>query len=272
MWVGKRGAMSRVCVMLPTFDEAGTIEEVLRRLRAALPEATLLVIDDGSPDGTADIAERCGQGLGRTTVLRRAGKLGLGSAYRFGLAWAADHDHQIAVAMDSDLSHEPEVARDLVSELFDERVHLAVGSRYIPGGGTVDWSWHRRALSRGGNAYVRLMLGLPTRDATSGFRAYRLSSLRRLGIDTLISEGYTFQIEVVHRISRAYGDDAVVEVPILFRERLVGRSKMSPKIATEAVRNVTRWAIDERRDRSSAKGPLPTGESQTRSSSARDDH
>jgi dolichol-phosphate mannosyltransferase len=99
-----RGAMSRVCVTLPTYNEAGSIEEVLRRLRAALPAATLLVIDDGSPDGTADISERCGQGLGRTTILRRAGKLGLGSAYRFGLAWADDHDHQIAVAMDSDLS------------------------------------------------------------------------------------------------------------------------------------------------------------------------
>lgn len=264
--------MSRVCIMLPTYDEAGSIEEVLQRLRASLPEATLLVIDDGSPDGTAEIAERCGRELGRTTVLRRAGKLGLGSAYRFGLAWADDHGHQIAVAMDSDLSHEPEVARDLVAALSDERVQLAVGSRYVPGGGTVDWSWHRKALSRGGNAYVRLMLGVPTRDATSGFRAYRLSSLRRLGVDTLISEGYTFQIEVVHRISRAYGDAAVVEVPIVFRERLVGRSKMSTKIAIEAVRNVTRWAIAERRNRSSsATGPFPTNDERPLSSSG-DDH
>ena len=250
--------MKDVCVVLPTYNEAATIEEVLTRVRGSRPEATLLVVDDGSPDGTADIVERCGEQLGNVEVLRRAGKLGLGSAYRTGLAWADEHGHRVAVAMDSDLSHEPETAPALAAALDDERVHLAVGSRYIPGGGTVNWPRRRYALSRGGNAYVRLMLGLPTKDATSGFRAYRLSALRRIGIDTLVSEGYTFQVEMVHRLIRAFGKESVVEVPIIFRERSAGQSKMSWHIAAEAVRRVTRWGIADRFGRSSTPS-LATG-------------
>lgn len=238
--------MGGTCVVLPTYNEAGSIEEVLRRLRTALPSATLLIVDDGSPDGTADIAETCGRELGSTSVLRRPGKLGLGSAYRDGLRWADAHGHEVAIAMDSDLSHEPEATPHLAAALKDERVMLAVGSRYIPGGGTADWSRSRHALSRAGNAYVRLVLGLPTRDATSGFRAYRLSALRSIGIDTLVSEGYTFQVEAVHSTVQAYGESSVVEVPITFRERAAGQSKMSLRIASEALRRVTSWAIQDR--------------------------
>lgn len=243
--------MGDICVVLPTYNEAATIEEVLRRLRCALPEATLLVVDDGSPDGTADLVEQSGKRLGNVEVLRRPGKLGLGSAYRSGLTWADEHGHRVAVAMDSDLSHEPEAAPSLVSALSDKRIHLAIGSRYIPGGSTVNWPRRRHALSRGGNSYVRLMLGLPTKDATSGFRAYRLEALRRIGIDTLISEGYTFQVEMVHRLIRAFGRESVLEIPITFRERSAGQSKMSWRIATEAVRRVTRWWIADRLGRSS---------------------
>lgn len=247
-----RKTVGDVCVVLPTYNEAATIENVLTRVRTALPEATLLIVDDGSPDGTAEIAQGCGEQLGHTSVLRRPGKLGLGSAYRAGLSWADAHGHRVAVAMDSDLSHEPEVVPDLVAALDDERVQLAVGSRYVPGGSTANWSRRRHALSRGGNAYVRLMLRLPTRDATSGFRAYRLAGLRQIGIDTLVSEGYTFQVEMVHRLIRAFGRSAVVEVPITFRERSAGQSKMSWQIAAEAVRRVTRWGVAERFGRSSA--------------------
>lgn len=250
--------MQRVCVMLPTYNEAATIGQVLTRLRAVLPSATLLVVDDGSPDGTADVVEAHSDDVGEVFVLRRGGKLGLGSAYREGLRWADARGHDIAVAMDSDLSHDPELAPRLVAALQDEQVQLAVGSRYVPDGGIENWSRHRELLSRGGNAYVQRMLGMATRDATSGFRAYRLSGVRTLGIDSFVSEGYTFQIEMVYRVTRAYGPKAVVEVPITFRERAEGESKMSWRIAVEAVRRVTRWGVRDRLGRrGAAVDPTP---------------
>jgi dolichol-phosphate mannosyltransferase len=236
--------VANVCVVLPTYNEASTIEEVLTRLAAVLPEATLLVVDDGSPDGTADLAEATG--LPGVTVLRRPGKAGLGAAYRAGLSWAATQGHDVAVAMDSDLSHEPEVAPELVAAVAGEGVELAIGSRYVKGGGTENWPLQRRLLSRGGNVYARLMLGLRTRDATAGFRAYRLAALTELGIGTLASEGYAFQLEAVHRIARRFGRDAIVEVPITFRERVAGRSKMSSRIAVEAMWRVTWWGLAAR--------------------------
>lgn len=270
---GSPSALADVCVVLPTYNEALTILEVLGRLRAVMPGATFLVVDDGSPDGTAALVE--GSDIaGPITVLRRPRKMGLGSAYRAGLAWAAEQGHAIAVAMDSDLSHEPETAPLLVATLERDHVQLVIGSRYVAGGGTVDWPWHRRALSRNANRYARLALRTPVRDATAGFRAYRISALEQVGIQTLESEGYAFQLETVHQIVQAFGPSAVGEVPITFHERVAGQSKMSWRVASEAMVLVTRWGWHARRQphprapalprtrsglptSSSARGPQP---------------
>jgi dolichol-phosphate mannosyltransferase len=238
--------VTTVCVILPTYNEAGSIGEVLIRLRTAVPAATLVVVDDGSPDGTADIAEGLNATLGNISVMRRSQKLGLGAAYRAGLGWAIDAGYDIAVAMDSDLSHDPAVVPTLVSTLDDEVVQLAIGSRYVPGGGTVNWPWSRRLLSRGGNLYAALVLGLGTKDATAGFRAYRVRGLQAIGITRLRSDGYAFQLEAVHQLNQRYGRAAIRECPITFRDRVAGESKMSWHIAAEAMGRVARWGITMR--------------------------
>ena len=167
----------RVLVVLPTYNEAENIDHVLRRIRAALPDAGVLVVDDGSPDGTADLAEKLGVELGHIDVLRRTAKSGLGSAYRAGFAWGLERGWEAFVEMDADLSHEPEALPSLIAPL-SEGVDLVVGSRYVPGGSIPNWRWHRRLLSQGGNVYAALLLRLHVTDSTSGFRAYRADALR----------------------------------------------------------------------------------------------
>ena len=166
-------------VILPTYNESENIESVIRRIRVALPEAAVLVVDDSSPDGTALIAERLGKELGQVEVMRRPAKAGLGSAYRAGFAWGLERGFEAFVEMDCDLSHEPEALRSLVAPL-GEGVDLVVGSRYMPGGAIPNWRLHRRLLSQGGNIYASLMLGLHVTDSTSGFRAYSADILRRV--------------------------------------------------------------------------------------------
>jgi dolichol-phosphate mannosyltransferase len=229
-----------VLVVLPTYNESANIGTVLRRVHAALPAASVLVVDDGSPDGTADIAERIGKELGNVEVMRRHEKSGLGSAYRAGFRWGLEHGFDACVEMDSDLSHEPEALPDLVAPL-SEGYELVIGSRYIPGGRIPNWAWHRRLLSRGGNVYASLLLGLGVADATAGFRAYAATVLQRIDLDAIRADGYGFQIEMTYATIGSGG--AVTEVPIRFVDRVEGESKMSTFIVVEALVLVTWWGL-----------------------------
>ena len=227
-----------VLVVLPTYNESENIEGVLRRIRASLPAATVLVVDDGSPDGTADIAETLGKEIGGVELLRRHQKSGLGSAYRAGFRWGLDHGFDACVKMDADLSHEPEALPDMVRALSDG-CEVVVGSRYVPGGVIPNWAWHRRLLSRGGNLYASALLGLGVADSTSGFRVYASSVLERIDLDHIRADGYGFQIEMTYEAKRSGA--TVVEVPIRFVDRVEGESKMSTFIVVEALALVTWW-------------------------------
>ncbi len=232
-------------VVLPTFDEAQNIDEVLRRVRAALADATILVVDDGSPDGTADIAEALAGELGPIEVLRRPKKAGLGSAYRQGFRIGIDRGFEALVEMDSDLSHDPAALPSLLAPLDEEAdIGLVVGSRYIPGGSIPRWSWHRRKLSEWGNRYAALVLGLEVRDSTSGFRAYRADAVAKIDLDHIRADGYGFQIEMAYVI--ALSGWRVVERPIAFVDRVRGTSKMSSHIVVDALWLVTWWALRDR--------------------------
>ena len=238
--------------MVPTYDEAGNIVNVLRRVRAAVPAATVLVVDDNSPDGTADLAEVAAGELGQVEVLRRGGKGGLGRAYRAGFAWGVERDYEVLVEMDADLSHDPAAVPSLLATV-EAGADLAVGSRYIAGGTIPEWVWHRRLLSRWGNRYAATVLRLPVADATSGFRAYRASILAKLDMAGVRADGYGFQIEMTHLVQVAGG--TIVEVPISFADRTEGESKMSSRIVAEALALVTWWGVRDRLTRSRrAKG------------------
>ena len=245
-----------VLVVLPTYNESENIDRVLRRIRNALPDATVLVVDDGSPDGTGDMAETLGKELGQIELLRRTEKSGLGSAYRAGFRWGLDHGYDACVEMDADLSHEPEALPGLVEALADP-CELAVGSRYVTGGVIPNWAWHRRLLSRGGNVYAETLLGLGVRDATSGFRAYSASVLRRIALDQIRADGYGFQIEMTYQAKRAGA--AIVEVPISFVDRVDGESKMSTFIVVEAFGLVTWWGLQRLVHRWRRKAPATDG-------------
>ncbi|HET9732873.1 MAG TPA: polyprenol monophosphomannose synthase [Acidimicrobiales bacterium] len=227
----------RALVVLPTYNEAQNIAEVLERLRAAAPEADVLVVDDNSPDGTAELAEKEGVALGGVSVLRRPGKSGLGSAYRDGFRWGLARGYDALVEMDSDLSHDPAAVPDLLAGL--DGAELVIGSRYIPGGSIPQWAWHRRLLSQAGNLYAAGVLGLHVKDLTSGFRAYSAAALGRIDLDRVRADGYGFQIEMAHRVAAAGG--RVAEVPIRFVDRVAGESKMSGKVIAEALVLVTGW-------------------------------
>lgn len=231
-------------VVLPTFNEAENIVEVLDRVREAVPEADVLVVDDGSPDGTADLAESWGQRHGGgVAVLRRAGKQGLGSAYRAGFAQGLGQGYDALIEMDSDLSHDPAALPSLISAV-DSGADLAIGSRYVPGGSIPKWPKHREYLSRGGNRYASLLLGLPVRDSTAGFRCYSAAMLSRIPLDRITADGYGFQIEMAYAVARRGG--RIVEVPISFTDRVRGTSKMSGRIVVEALGLVTWWAVRDR--------------------------
>ncbi|MBW3573334.1 MAG: polyprenol monophosphomannose synthase [Actinobacteria bacterium] len=235
--------MRRTLVVLPTYLEADNLEEVLRRLRAAVPAADVLVIDDSSPDGTAQVAKAVGEELGRVEVWVRPGKAGLGSAYRDGFRQGLTRGYEVLVEMDSDLSHDPAALPALIAAI-DQGAALVIGSRYVPGGRIPNWSLYRRLLSRFGNRYAARLLRLDVADATSGFRAYDGATLGRLDLSAVRADGYGFQIEMAHRISRLGG--GVVELPIDFVERHRGTSKMSLPIVIEAFVLVTRRGLGQR--------------------------
>jgi dolichol-phosphate mannosyltransferase len=233
----------RTLIVLPTYQEAANIAPVLRRLRASVPAARVLVVDDGSPDGTADLADAMGEELGSIEVVRRKKKAGLGGAYRAGFAWGLEHEFDVMVEMDADLSHDPTAVPHLLRAVEDG-ADLAIGSRYVPGGTIPSWPWHRRALSRFGNRYAAAVLGLRIADATSGFRAYKAGTLRDLDMGSVVADGYGFQIEMAYLV--AVGGGKIVEVPIAFTDRVRGTSKMSGKIVVEALGLVTWWGARDR--------------------------
>lgn len=232
-------AALRVLVVLPTYNEADNIERMLCSVRAALPNAGVLVVDDGSPDQTAALAERVAEEIGGVHVLRRSAKTGLGSAYRAGFKWGLERGYEALVEMDCDFSHDPNALGVLVAPLQDG-IDLSLGSRYVPGGEIPDWSVGRRFISRGGNIYADVLLGLKVKDSTSGFRAYRAEILRKIDLEAVRAEGYGFQIEMVRQVLEHGG--RVSEVPIRFVDRVEGVSKMSTSIVVEAFVLVSWWA------------------------------
>ena len=233
----------RALVVLPTYQEAENIAEVLRRLRAAAPGADVLVVDDSSPDGTAAMAKAAGHELGGVDVLVRPVKSGLGSAYRAGFAEGLARGYDVLVEMDSDLSHDPARLPALLRAV-EAGADLALGSRYVPGGSIPNWPFHRRWLSRSGNRYADLLLRLSVRDATSGFRAYRADALRHIDLGSVRADGYGFQIEMAYRVAGNGG--RIVELPIEFVDREKGTSKMSMRIIVEALALVTWWGVRDR--------------------------
>ena len=233
---------SRIVIVMPTYNERQNLEPVAGRVRAALPAADLLVVDDSSPDGTGDLADKLAEADPHVQVMHRTGKAGLGKAYIAGVGWALEHGYDVILEMDADGSHQPEHLPSLVSAL--DYADLSIGSRWIPGGRVVNWPKTREALSRGANLYTRIMLGLGVRDATAGFRAYRAATLRTISLDQVESTGYCFQIDLTLRVADA--GLRIIEVPITFVEREHGASKMSNRIIAEAFWRVAQWGVTRR--------------------------
>ena len=233
----------RTLVVLPTYQEAANIADVLQRIRAAAPQVEILVVDDSSPDGTADLAEAMGRELGAIRVVRRAAKTGLGSAYRHGFGIGLDEGYETLVEMDADLSHDPSALPSLLGAV-EGGADLVIGSRYVPGGSIPEWPWYRRALSIWGNRYAAALLGFDVRDATSGYRAYKADVIRKINMQTIKADGYGFQIEMAYRVCLVGG--TIEEIPINFTDRTLGQSKMSSRIVVEALYLVTRWAARDR--------------------------
>jgi dolichol-phosphate mannosyltransferase len=229
-----------VVVIVPTYNELDNISPISR---AVLEQGyRLLIVDDDSPDGTGARADAIAESVSghRMRVLHRRGKGGLGAAYAAGFAWGLEHDASILCEMDADFSHDPLDLRRLIAAI-DGGADLAIGSRYVPGGGVTDWPWHRRALSRGGNLYAGAMLRTPVRDMTAGFRAFRAEAVRATRPGQCEASGYAFQVEMAWRAHLA--GLRIVEVPITFRDRLHGHSKMEGAIAKEAIRLITGWGL-----------------------------
>lgn len=233
---------NRIVIVMPTYNERQNLESIAGRVRAALPAADLLVVDDNSPDGTGEIADKLAGEDSHVHVLHRAAKAGLGAAYIAGFRWALEQGYAVLVEMDADGSHQPEELPRLLAALAE--ADLVLGSRYVPGGAVLNWPRSRELLSRGGNTYARLMLGLKLQDATGGYRVFRASTLRRIGLDDVDSQGYCFQVDLARRTIAA--GLTVTEVPITFEERQRGASKMSRKIVLEALWRVTGWGIAAR--------------------------
>jgi dolichol-phosphate mannosyltransferase len=242
----------KALVVMPTYNEAESVIGVVDQVLAADPRVDVLIVDDGSPDGTARLVAERAAGEPRVRLLERSAKQGLGAAYRAGFAWGLQRGYEALVEMDADLSHPPARLPALLDGLAG--ADLVIGSRYVPGGRTVNWSRLREAISRGGNAYVRLALGVPVHDCTAGYRAYRRQVLEALPVSAVQSNGYCFQVEMAHRTWQE--GFRVVEVPIAFTERATGVSKMSKQIVAEALWRVTVWALTGGRHRARGRHPL----------------
>ncbi|MEU9319625.1 MULTISPECIES: polyprenol monophosphomannose synthase [unclassified Streptomyces] len=239
------GPLGRILVIIPTYNEAENIKPIVSRVRAAVPDADILVADDNSPDGTGKIADEIASGDSQVRVLHRKGKEGLGAAYLAGFRWGTEHGYGVLVEMDADGSHQPEELPRLLTAL--KGADLVLGSRWVPGGRVVNWPKSREMISRGGSTYSRLLLGLRTRDVTGGYRAFRAETLDGIGLDQVASQGYCFQVDLARRAVEA--GYHVVEVPITFVDREIGDSKMSRDILVEALWRVTSWGVTSRTNR-----------------------
>ncbi|HEX2578147.1 MAG TPA: polyprenol monophosphomannose synthase [Aquihabitans sp.] len=234
----------RSLVVVPTYQEAENVERFLGAVRAAAPTVEVLVVDDDSPDGTGELAEKAAAELGAVSVLHRPVKDGLGAAYREGFARALEGGYDVIVQMDCDFSHDPAVIPLLVEAVATGGADCAIGSRYVPGGSTPNWPFHRRALSRYGNRYTSAVLGLGVRDATSGFRAYKAETLRAIDVGSTRSSGYAFMSELAHRMVAR--EMVIEEIPITFVDRAFGTSKMSGRIIAESMALVSSWGVRAR--------------------------
>jgi len=232
----------RVLVVVPTYNERENLEWLVGRIRSSVPWVDVLVVDDGSPDGTGDLGDRMAAADPQVTVLHRATKTGLGAAYLEGFAVALARGYDVVGEMDADGSHQPEQLPRLLSAL--EHADLVIGSRWVPGGSVVNWPLSRKVLSVGGNLYARLLLGMPLRDITAGYRLFRRSTLETIDLGSVESAGYIFQTDLAFRTLRA--GLRVVEVPIQFVERVRGQSKMSRDVAFESLWRITSWGLVER--------------------------
>lgn len=242
---GCRRTLGRVVMVMPTYNEAENLEWIVGRLRAAEPEVDVLVVDDGSPDGTGGIAEALAAVDRGVQVLHRTEKAGLGAAYLHGFSVALDQGYDVIGEMDADGSHQPEQLGRLLGALEGPRpADLVIGSRWVPGGTVVNWPWRRETLSRGGNLYVRMLLGISVRDSTAGYRLFRRSTLERIELASVRSSGYVFQTDLAYRVARA--GLTIREVPIEFIERVRGDSKMSADVARESLKLITLWGLGER--------------------------
>ncbi|TKK86601.1 polyprenol monophosphomannose synthase [Herbidospora galbida] len=232
--------LGRVLVIVPTYNERDNLPRIVERLRAALPDVDLLVADDNSPDGTGKIADELAERDDHVHVLHRPGKQGLGAAYIAGFQWGLERGYDVLVEIDADGSHQPEELHKLLAAV-EGGADLAIGSRWVPGGKVINWPASREFLSRGANTYTRIMLGMPVRDATAGFRAYRATTLRKIGIEGVQSQGYCFQVDLTLRTVRE--GLRITEVPITFVDRAVGQSKMSRDVMTEALWRISVWGV-----------------------------
>ncbi|HET6165346.1 MAG TPA: polyprenol monophosphomannose synthase [Marmoricola sp.] len=237
--------MERAVMVIPTYNEVDNLASIVARVRASAPDVDVLVVDDASPDGTGDLADRLAASDPHVRVLHRNTKDGLGAAYRAGFRVALDAGYDLIGEMDADGSHQPEQLPALLEATHD--ADLVIGSRWVPGGSVVNWPWHRMALSRAGNAYTRLLLGIAVQDATAGFRVFRREALEAIHLERVQSLGYVFQVELVDRVLAA--GMRVREVPIEFVERERGESKMTADVARESLVRITRWGIAQRRRR-----------------------
>jgi dolichol-phosphate mannosyltransferase len=252
-------ARERTLVIIPTYNESENIDRIIARTRAAIPHADILIADDNSPDGTGKLADALAAADDQVHVMHRLGKEGLGAAYLAGFEWGINNDYDILVEMDADGSHQPEQ----LPPLLDATAHadLVLGSRWVEGGKVVNWPRSREILSRGGNLWTRIALGIPLKDATGGFRAFRRQTLLGIGLDNVASAGYCFQVDLAWRALKA--GYRVVEVPITFIEREYGDSKMSRAIVVEALLLTTAWGIKHRAEQ--LKSLTTGGQRSTRS-------
>lgn len=248
--------MPSTVVIIPTYNERDNIRLIVARVRASVPDAHVLIVDDASPDGTGALADRLAASDERVHVLHRSKKNGLGAAYLESFGWARDRGFDFLVQLDADGSHQPEQLPDLLAAA--RTADVVLGSRWVPGGRVQNWPWHRRMLSQCGSVYSRLLLRLPQQDVTGGYRVYSADALRRMALDTVDSLGYCFQIDMLLHAVRARLH--VVEVPITFVERTLGSSKMSGRIVLEAMVRVTIWGLTGRGARHS--NPVPVGSAQ----------
>lgn len=232
-------------VIVPTYNEAENVRTIAAAVLSALPDAHLLVVDDASPDGTGDLVRQLAAADDRVHLLERSGKLGLGTAYVAGFRWGLERGYPLLVEMDADGSHPADRLPALVAAVDGaDDVLLAIGSRWVPGGSVVDWPLHREVLSRGANTYARFVLGIGVRDVTAGFRVYRADAIARMDLDSIDSKGYCFQVDMTLRVDDLGG--RIVEVPIRFRDRVHGVSKMSRSIVLEAMLRTTQWGLQRR--------------------------